>query len=124
MNENLKRGIELIKEVENKEAILHLERALKTNPEDAEIYRHLGLAYFNLGDYEHALSQWEHAITLDTAHFRTLWNLAYLHEMEQRFDKAHQLYLKAAKAAEKSGNSEKAKRYNEWAKRVNKKKQI
>ncbi|MHA2306449.1 MAG: hypothetical protein ACXACU_13780 [Candidatus Hodarchaeales archaeon] len=43
MNENLKRGIELIKEVENKEAILHLERALKTNPEDAEIYRLFGI---------------------------------------------------------------------------------
>lgn len=47
MDKNLEKGIELIRQVENTAAISFLEKALNNDPQNPEIYRHLGLAYFN-----------------------------------------------------------------------------
>ena len=121
MNKNLEKGIELIKQVENSAAITFLKKALKKDLQNPEIFRHLGLAYFNLGDYEEALILWKKAIELDPKHHQTLWNLGNLHEIEQRNGEAFKAYNQAAAVAKESSNPEKAKRYREWAARVKKK---
>ncbi|UCE12684.1 MAG: tetratricopeptide repeat protein [Candidatus Heimdallarchaeota archaeon] len=118
MNKNLKKGIELIKQVENSAAISYLKKALESDPQNPEIYRHLGLASFNLGQYEKALSYWTKAVELAPTNHQTLWNLGNLHEMEKRFDKAFEAYQQAATVAEKSSDLKKAKRYKEWAAKV------
>ncbi|MFX0123121.1 MAG: tetratricopeptide repeat protein [Candidatus Hodarchaeota archaeon] len=120
MDKDLERGIELIRQVENSDAIPFLEKAHKKHPQNAEIFRHLGLAHFNLGNYEDALLNWEKAIELDPNHHQTYWNLGHLHEIEQRYHEACEAYTQAAVIAEEVSDSKKAKRYKEWADRVRK----
>lgn len=121
MNTNLEKGIELIRQVENSAAITFLKRELEKDPQNPEIFRHLGLAFFNLGDYGEALILWKKAIELDPTHHQTLWNLGNLHEIEHRNDEAFKAYNQAADVAKESSNPAKAKRYREWAARVKKK---
>lgn len=118
MNKNLEKGIKLIKQVENSIAITYLKKALGEDPQNPEIYRHLGLASFNLGQYEKALSYWTKAVELDPTNHQTLWNIGNLHEIEQRYEKAFQAYHQAATIAEKCSDLKKAKRYKEWAAKV------
>ena len=118
MDKNLEKGKKLIQEVDNEAAVSFLKKALKNEPENAEIYRLLGLAFFNLGQYDEALSHWTKSIKLDPSHHQTLWNIGNLHEIEQRFNDAFKAYNKAAIVAEEESNLVKAKRYSEWAKRV------
>ncbi|MFX0086153.1 MAG: tetratricopeptide repeat protein [Candidatus Hodarchaeota archaeon] len=120
MDLNLKRGIELIKQVENEEAILCFEKALEFKPEDPEIHRHIGLAFFNLGNLEKALYHWRQAVEFDSSHHQTLWNLGNLYEIKQKYELAFELYSRAAHEAETAGDSKKAIRYEEWAKKVKK----
>jgi tetratricopeptide (TPR) repeat protein len=120
MDENLKKGIELIRQVDNSAAIPFLEKALENNPTNPEILGHLGLAFFNLGNYEKALEKWKNALDLDPNHHPTIWNLGNLYEIEQRYDEAYKAYKKAAVVATKSSNPVKAKRYDEWAARLKK----
>ncbi len=121
MDRNLEKGIELIKQVENSAAVTFLLKALKDDPQNPEIFQHLGLAFFNLGQYDDALSHWKKAAKLDPTHHQTLWNLGNLHEIEQRYDKAFKAYSQAAEVAEKGFHPKKAKRYYEWAARLKKK---
>jgi len=118
MDKDLEKGIELIRQVENTAAISFLEKALKKESQNAEIFRHLGLAYFNLGNYADALLNWEKAIELDPTHHQTFWNVGHLHEIEERYSDAFEAYTQAAVLAEKTSDSKKAKRYKEWAARV------
>ncbi|MFX1508181.1 MAG: tetratricopeptide repeat protein [Promethearchaeota archaeon] len=118
MNKDLERGIELIRQVENSAAIPFLKKALEQDPHNAEILRHLGLAYFNLGNYDDALFNWEKAIEQDPTHHQTFWNIGHLHEIEQRYDDAFKVYTQAAVLAEEASDSKKALRYKEWAARI------
>lgn len=118
MDSDLEKGIELIRQVENTAAIPFLERALNKQPQNPEILRHLGLAYFNLGNYTDALLNWEKAIELDPTHHQTFWNVGHLHEIEERYSDAFKAYSQAAVLAEKTSDSKKANRYKEWAIRV------
>ena len=120
MDENLKKGIELIKQVENSEAIIYLEKALASNSNEAEIHRHLGLAYNNIGNSEKTLFHWKQAVTLDPTHHQTLWSLGNLYESNQDYKMAFDLYSRATHNAKTVGDITKAKRYEEWAKKVKK----
>ncbi|UCG02970.1 MAG: tetratricopeptide repeat protein [Candidatus Heimdallarchaeota archaeon] len=115
---NLEKGKELIRQVENSAAIPFFQEALKEDPHNPEIFRHLGLAYFNLGNYEDALLNWEKAIELDPTHHQTFWNLGHLHEIEQRYSDAFEAYSQAAIIAEEISDLKKAERYKEWAARI------
>lgn len=115
---NLEKGKELIKQVENSAAIPFLQEALKDDPQNPEIFRHLGLAHFNLGSYEDALLNWEKAIDLDPTHHQTFWNVGHLHEIEQRYSDAFEAYRQAAVIAEEVSDLKKANRYKEWAARI------
>lgn len=120
MDKNLVKGIELIRQVDNSAAIPFLQKALEKDPTNPEILRHLGLAYFNLGNYEEALTNWKNALGINPNHHPTLWNLGNLYEIEQRYDEAFKAYRQAAVVAKESSNLVKAKRYKEWAARVKK----
>ena len=121
MDNNLKKGIELIKQVENLEAIKYLERALETDSVNAEIHRHLGLAFNNLGDVEKAQFHWKKAVDLDSNHHQTLWSLGNLYEAKGNYGQAFDLYSRAARAADAAGDNRKARRYEEWVKIAKKK---
>jgi len=121
MDNNLKKGIELIKQVENLEAIKYLERALETDSVNAEIHRHLGLAFNNLGDVEKAQFHWKKAVDLDSNHHQTLWSLGNLYEGKGNYDQAFELYSRAVRAADAAGDNRKARRYEEWVKIAKKK---
>ncbi|MFX1283983.1 MAG: tetratricopeptide repeat protein [Promethearchaeota archaeon] len=121
MDTNLKRGVELIKQVDNSTAIVFLLKALKKDPSNPEIFRHLGLAYFNLGNFDEALLHWKKAIELDPTHHQTIWSLGNLHEIEHRYDEAYQCYSQAAEIAKQGSYPKKAERYREWAARIKRK---
>ncbi len=120
MDNDLKKGIELIKQVENSEAIIFLEKALVTNPNEPEIHRNLGLAYNNIGNSEKTFFHWNEAVTLDPTHHQTLWSLGNLYEMNDDNKMAFNLYSRAAHNAKIVGDIAKATRYEEWAKKVKK----
>ncbi|MFX0014328.1 MAG: tetratricopeptide repeat protein [Promethearchaeota archaeon] len=120
MDKNLERGIELIRAVENSAAIPYLQKALKKDPQNPEIFRHLGLAYFNLGNYIKALDNWKKAIEIDPTHHQTHWNLGQLYEIEKRYTDAYESYTQAGIAAEEASDQVKAMRYREWANRAKK----
>lgn len=115
----LEQGIELLKQVENEKAIQIFKLALQENPDNSEVYRHIGLAYFNLGQYQDALDHWDKCVQLDPNSHRTWWNLGQLNEILANYEDALYNYKEAARTAYRS--PEKAKRYEEWAKRVEKK---
>jgi len=121
MDIDLERGINLIKQADNAAAVSFLLKELKKDPLNPEVFRHLGLAYFNLGNFKEALINWKKAIELDPTHHQTIWNLGNLHEIEQRNNEAFQYYSQAAEIAEEESNPKKAERYREWAKRVKRK---
>ncbi|MFX0185337.1 MAG: tetratricopeptide repeat protein [Candidatus Hodarchaeota archaeon] len=117
MDKNIAKGIKLIKQVENEKAITFLSKALKDDPNNPEIHRHLGIAFTNLGDHTRAVSHLRKAVNLDPAHHQTWWNLGNIYEIENQYNEASQAYQEAANIAAKK-NPEKAKRYLEWVQRV------
>ena len=117
MTDLLQRGIALIRDVENEKAITILLKALGIDPKNSEIFQHLGLAYFNIGDYENALKNWTEALNLNPHHHQTWWALGNLYETINQLKKAKEAYQKAVQSATTS-NPEKAKRYQEWVKRI------
>lgn len=118
MDNDLKKGVEFIKQVKNSEAIVFLKKALATNPNEAEVHRHLGLAYNNIGNSEKTLFHWKQAVKLDPTHHQTLWNLGNLYDMNESYSKAFDLYTKASNAAKTVGDEVKVIRYKEWAMRT------
>jgi Flp pilus assembly protein TadD len=117
MDKNIAKGIKLIKQVENEKAITFLSKALKDDPSNAEIHRHLGIAFTNLGDHTSAISHFRKAIHLEPAHHQTWWNLGNIYEIEKQYNEASKAYQEAANIAANL-NSEKAKHYLEWVQRV------
>ena len=117
MNNELEIGIKMIKEVNNSEAIVSLQKALNKDPRNPEIHRHLGLAYFNLGHYKEALRHWKTSLELDPTHHQTWWCIGNLYESTNQNSLAFSAYQKAVETS-KVLNIIKAKRYEEWVKRV------
>jgi Flp pilus assembly protein TadD len=117
MASKLRKGIELIKQVENEKAIIVLEEALELNSKNPEIHRHLAIALSNIGNHEKSINHFKKALDLDPLHHQTWWNLGYIYEMNEDYLEARKAYQEAAKVAEQI-NPEKAKRYQEWSARV------
>ncbi|PWI47630.1 hypothetical protein CEE45_10715 [Candidatus Heimdallarchaeota archaeon B3_Heim] len=119
VSDKLQEGIELIHQVENEKAIEIFKKVVDVDPQNPEVYRHLGLAYFNIGKYSKALESWNRCLDLDPQHHQTWWNLGQLHEVLGDFEKASFSYSKAATAAHDVQS--KASRYEEWAKKTKRK---
>jgi Flp pilus assembly protein TadD len=117
MDKDLRKGIELIKQVENESAITFLTKALRNNPNNPEIHRHLGIAFSNLGDQKNAISHFQKALDIDPTHHQTWWNLGNIYEIKMQYNEARKAYQEAADNAV-SLDPEKAKRYQEWVQRI------
>jgi tetratricopeptide (TPR) repeat protein len=117
MNKNLQKGIQLIKEVENEDAVIALKLALDDEPENPEVHRHLGLAFFNLGNIPDAIHHWKRSVALDPTHHLTWWSLGNLYEIERKYNEAYEAYNEATKIL-KNKNAKKAERYQVWAQKI------
>ncbi len=113
----LSKGIQLIRDVENEKAIKYFLEVLKEEPMNAEASRHLGLAFFNLGNYSEAKTHWKRCVELEPFHHQTWWNLGQLNDVLGDFESACEAYEKAALSAEQDF-PEKAIRYREWVKKA------
>ncbi|MHA1975688.1 MAG: tetratricopeptide repeat protein [Candidatus Hodarchaeales archaeon] len=113
MSDQLAFGRELIRGAENEKAIKILKKVVEADPQNPEGYRHLGLAYSNIGEYSKALDSWNRCLDLDPEHHQTWWNLGQLHDSMGDFKNAFHAYTKAETTVRDSPS--KASRYNEWA---------
>ena len=112
----IKKGIQLIHDVENEKAIKFLQEVLKEEPQNAEVYRLLGLAFFNLGKSSEAKTHWKRCVEIEPFHHQTWWNLGQVYEVLGDFKNASDAYEKAALSAEKDF-PEKAISYRKWVKK-------
>ncbi len=113
----INKGIQLIHDVENEKAIKYLQEVLKEDPQNAEVYRHLGLAFFNLGKHSEAKTHWKRCVELEPSHHQTWWNLGQAYEVLGDFKSASEAYEKAALSVEKDF-PKKANRYRKWVKKA------
>jgi tetratricopeptide (TPR) repeat protein len=113
----LSKGIQFIRDAENEKAIKILQQVLKEDPHNSEVHRHLGLAFFNLGNYSRAKAHWNTSVELEPEHHQTWWNLGQVNELLNDFEKAIEAYEKAVLSADKVF-PEKAIRYREWVKKA------
>jgi tetratricopeptide (TPR) repeat protein len=118
----LSKGIRLIRDVENEKAIKILQQVLDEDPQNAEVFRHLGLAFFNLGDYSKAKTHWKRCVELEPLHHQTWWNLGQIYEVLGNLEDANESYERAASSAGKDF-PQKAARYREWIKKVHTKRE-
>ena len=119
VSDQIQVGIELLKQVENEKAIDIFKNILEKDSRNPEVFRHLGLAYFNIGKYSEALDSWNRCLDLDPSHHQTWWNLGQLHESLGDFESAYHAYSKAEISARKE--PAKALRYKEWALKTHRK---
>ena len=76
-------------------AIVELERVLDGEPENYDAYYDLGHVYFELGDYEAAISNFENVIEYKDNNELLYYALAQAYEGNNEIDKAISNYLKA-----------------------------
>ena len=79
------------------DAIVELERVLDGEPENYDAYYDLGHLYFELGDYESAIDNYENVIAYEENQNNELlyYALAQAYEANNQIDKAISNYLKA-----------------------------
>ena len=79
------------------DAIVELERVLDGEPENYDAYYDLGHVYFELGDYESAIDNFENVIAYEQNQNNELlyYALAQAYEANNQIDKAISNYLKA-----------------------------
>ncbi|MHA1215312.1 MAG: tetratricopeptide repeat protein [Candidatus Hodarchaeales archaeon] len=118
MPDYLEKAISCIRNADNLNAMEYLHKALELDKNNPEIFRNMGLAAFNLGNYQEAEKHWKKALQLDPNHHMTWWCLGNLYEGKERFYEAFEAYEEAEKSAKKQRNEDKAKRYREWKVRV------
>jgi len=58
-------------------------------------YTNMGLAYYNLANYEKAIDMYQRSLTLEPTYSTTYFNLAYAYEALQKWNEAIDAYLKA-----------------------------
>ncbi len=58
-------------------------------------YTNMGLAYYNMANYEKAIEMYQRSLTLDPTYSTTYFNLAYAYEAVQKWDDAIDAYLRA-----------------------------
>jgi len=113
----IEKGIQFIHDVENEKAIKYLQEVLKEEPQNAEVYRLLGLAFFNLGKSSEAKTHWEKCVEIEPFHHQTWWNLGQVNDVLCDFKSASEAYEKAALSVEQDF-PEKAIRYREWVRKA------
>ena len=90
MSEKIDKAMSLFKEKKYKEAIDAFSLVLETEPDNADVYNNMGVAYAYEGDFEHAEKSYVRAIELDP-------------EMAQAYINLSDLYYKAGDLASAVG---------------------
>jgi tetratricopeptide (TPR) repeat protein len=73
-----------------KEAIGHLDQAIRLDPKDARAYTSRGIAYRNLGWYERAIDDYDQAIRLDSKYARAYNNRGIAYKTLGQYERAIQ----------------------------------
>ena len=94
--EEFDRALALMKAQSSKEAIKHLQKAIKVYPKFPSAHVNLGIAYLDQNDSEHARSEFETAARLDDKFPRSFLNLGVLSMQQKDFASASSQLEKAA----------------------------
>jgi VWFA-related protein len=94
--EEFDRALTLLKGQNSKEAIKHLQKAIKTYPKFVSAHVNLGIAYLDQNDSERARSEFETAAKLDDKFPRSFVNLGVLSMSQKDFSSAVSQLEKAA----------------------------
>ena len=84
----------LIRQKKFKNAKDHLEKLIKTNEENINIYFFLGIANFELGNYEESISNYDKCLKIDAKSINVLLNLATVKESYGEINEAKDIYQK------------------------------
>jgi len=68
----------------DKDGILYFERKTREDPQDAEAYAGLGACYFNLREYDKAVSEYERAVQLNPNSKALRDQLSLVYRMRER----------------------------------------
>ena len=79
MSEKIDKAMSLFKEKKYKEAIDAFSAVLETEPDNADVYNNMGVAYSCTGDFEHAENYYVKAIELDPQMAQAYINLSDLY---------------------------------------------
>ena len=79
MSEKIDRAMSLFKEGQYKESIDAFHSVLETEPDNAEVYNNLGVAYSCVADFEHAETYFIKALELDSQLAQAYINLSDLY---------------------------------------------
>ena len=113
---NVSKGIELLEEEKYEEAIKYFEKDIEKEKNLAEAYRGLGMAKYELGEYEEAVEALENASknqTLKNATFYSLMADSYMQVGE--YERALAYYSKAAMREEITPELKQENAFNEIA---------
>lgn len=91
--------------------IENYEKAVKSNPNNADFHRNLGVAYRESGKIQEALAEYEKALEIQPNEVLTITSLAILHLFLGNFDESEKLFLEAI---EKKGDGT-ARAYGNYA---------
>lgn len=89
-------------------AIVQFEKARSEFPEEPAPYTHLGQAFFELAQFERALSNYQQAVRLDPTNISALSHIADILERVGKLDQAARTYMAVAEAHIKRHESEPA----------------
>lgn len=94
--EEFDRALAFMKGQNSKEAIKHLQKAIKAYPKFVSAHVNLGIAYFDQNDYERARSEFETGAKLDDKFPRSFVNLGVLSMQQKDFASASSQLEKAS----------------------------
>ncbi len=93
-----KEATEVFMENRPEEAIHLLRTALEKEPENAELYMYLGIAYEQLGDWEAAVDAFEEGLSTGKKRASFLFNIANNYARLQRYEEAERSFSAAIEA--------------------------
>lgn len=88
------RGVELLRQNKNAEALKQFEVALAGDPQNVQLLSNMGLAAARMQDYNTAYDWYEKAFRVDPGDAETLFSLAWVERKRQRFPRARELFQK------------------------------
>ena len=93
---NVKAGVESLEEGNYTEAITYFEKQIQRDKQESEACRGLGIAYFELGEYQSSLEAFTLALEHDTKETATLYNFLAAASMKlESYEEALSYYEKA-----------------------------
>ena len=96
--------IAIIIEETPREAIYILNRLTKQNPQAANMFASMGLAYEKIGEYDQAIISYIKAYELDRNNMTYCYNLGVLYDQAKNYEKAVEMYVMVLKNVDYTNN--------------------